>query len=80
MKVIHINDSKNPCGAHKDRHENIGYGHIGFDALMKFVYDARFESIPKILETPYIDDPVVAKLSYPPYKHEIVMNRNKKFV
>ena len=79
LKVIHVNDSKNPCGAHKDRHENIGFGYIGFDTLMKFVYDERFEKIPKILETPYIDDPVVSKVSYPPYKHEIEMIRKKEF-
>lgn len=79
LKVIHVNDSKNPCGSHKDRHENIGFGQIGFDTLMKFIYDERFESIPKILETPYIDDPLVAKLSYPPYKHEIEMIRKKEF-
>lgn len=79
LEAIHINDSKNPCGAHKDRHENIGYGYIGFDTLMKFIYDKRFENIPKILETPYIDDPVVSKLSYPPYKYEIEMIKSKTF-
>ena len=77
--TIHVNDSKNPCGAHKDRHENIGFGYIGFDTLMKFVYDERFKDIPKILETPYIDDPIVNKLSYPPYKQEIEMIKNKTF-
>ena len=79
LGAIHVNDSKNPCGAHKDRHENIGFGYIGFDTLMKFVYDERFSNIPKILETPYVDDPVVAKLSYPPYKQEIDMIRKKEF-
>ena len=33
LLVVHVNDSKNERGAHKDRHENIGYGHIGFDTL-----------------------------------------------
>ena len=79
LRTIHVNDSKNPCGAHKDRHENIGYGHIGFDTLIKFIYDERFSNIPKILETPYIEDPHVAKLSYPPYKQEIEMIRKKEF-
>jgi deoxyribonuclease-4 len=52
LKVIHLNDSKNTLGAHKDRHENIGYGTIGFDTLLKYVYDERLKNIPKILETP----------------------------
>lgn len=79
LEAIHVNDSKNVCGAHKDRHENIGFGYIGFDTLLKFIYDERFVDIPKILETPYVDDPLVNKLSYPPYKHEIEMIRNKQF-
>lgn len=79
LECIHVNDSKNVCGAHKDRHENIGFGYIGFDTLMKFIYDERFSNIPKILETPYIDDPLVGKLSYAPYKQEIIMIKNQKF-
>ena len=54
IKVIHLNDSKNELGARKDRHENFGFGKIGFEALMQFVNDKRFENIPKILETPYV--------------------------
>ena len=69
---VHVNDSKNPLGAHKDRHENFGYGTIGFDALINVVYNKRLENVPKILETPYIDK------EYPPYKHEIEMIKNKK--
>jgi len=72
ISVVHVNDSKNVLGAAKDRHENIGFGNIGFDALLKVIYDERFVNIPKILETPYIDDK-------PPYKYEIAMIRNKKF-
>lgn len=79
LKAIHVNDSKNECGSHKDRHENIGFGKIGFDTLIKIIYDKRFENIPKILETPYIDDPIVSKLAYPPYKYEIEMIRKKEF-
>lgn len=71
IAVFHINDSKNPCGAHKDRHENFGRGHIGAEALMQVIRDPRFESIPKILETPYIKDPENPKKSLPPYKEEI---------
>lgn len=71
LKCIHINDSKNIRGAGKDRHENIGYGEIGFDNLIKIIYNPRLENIPKILETPYINDKA-------PYKEEIEMIRNKK--
>jgi len=70
--VIHINDSKNPKGAMKDRHENIGFGYIGFDALIKVIYHEKFKDIPKILETPYVEN-------YPPYKHEIEMILRKEF-
>ncbi len=70
---IHINDSKNSINSHKDRHENIGFGTIGFNTLIKIIYNKKLENIPKILETPYVD-----KL-YPPYKYEIDMIRNKKF-
>lgn len=77
LKVIHLNDSKNQLGSHKDRHENIGFGNIGFNALLKVLNDKRFEQIPKILETPYVS---VSKLeSYPPYKEEIEMLKNQTF-
>lgn len=69
---IHINDSKNPINSHKDRHENIGFGTIGFDALINVIYNERLNNIPKILETPYID-------KKPPYKEEIEMIRKKEF-
>ncbi len=70
---VHINDSKNELGSHKDRHENLGFGHIGFTALENIIYNQRLEDIPKILETPYVDR------DYAPYKREIEMIRNKKF-
>lgn len=73
LKCIHINDSKNDRGSHKDRHENIGYGHIGFNNLISVIYNERLDGIPKILETPYINK------EFPPYKQEIEMIRNKKF-
>ena len=72
LKVIHINDSKNVMGAHKDRHDNIGIGNIGFDNLIKIIYHDKLKGIPKILETPYVDQ-------NPPYKEEIEMIRNKSF-
>lgn len=71
IAAFHINDSKNPCGAHKDRHENFGKGCIGADALMQVIRDPRFTNIPKILETPYRKDPDNPKKSTPPYKEEI---------
>ena len=79
IAVFHVNDSKNPCGAHKDRHENVGFGEIGFEALMQVVNCPDFEQIPKILETPYIPDAENKKKSYAPYKFEIEMIRKGLF-
>lgn len=76
IAVFHINDSKNPLGSHKDRHENIGKGSIGFDTIYKVVSDERFLHIPKILETPYIKDADDPKKSEPPYKEEIAQLQN----
>ena len=70
---IHINDSKNPIGAHKDRHENIGFGTIPFEHLLHIIYHPQLENIPKILETPYVDR------EFPPYREEIVMIKERKF-
>lgn len=69
---IHINDSLNPLGSHKDRHANIGYGTIGFDTLINVIYNPKLKEIPKILETPYIEDNA-------PYKYEIASILSKKF-
>lgn len=66
LHVIHLNDSKNKRGARKDRHENLGLGTIGFDALYSIASNKRTASVPKILETPYIG-------GRPPYKYEIEM-------
>ena len=79
IAVFHINDSKNVPGAAKDRHENIGFGQIGFDALNYIVRHPDFENIPKILETPYVPSPVNPKKSYAPYKYEIKMLREGVF-
>ena len=70
---VHINDSKNECGAHKDRHENFGFGQIGFDNLIKVIYNECLKDVPKILETPYVDK------DFAPYKYEIEMIRSRKF-
>ena len=72
LHCIHINDSKNEKSSHKDRHENIGFGTIGFDTLISIIYNERLSEIPKILETPYVGE-------YAPYKYEIEMIKNKKF-
>lgn len=77
IKVLHINDSKNPLGAHKDRHENFGFGKIGFETLMKVINIPEFKELPKILETPWIK--VSDKVQLPPYKKEIEMIRSGNF-
>ncbi|MFC0188160.1 deoxyribonuclease IV [Fictibacillus aquaticus] len=77
LKVLHINDSKNEKGAAKDRHENIGFGHIGFDALSYIVHHPQLQSVPKILETPYVGTDKNNKK--PPYKLEIEMLKAKTF-
>ena len=79
IAVVHVNDSKNPIGSKKDRHENIGYGYIGFDSLLNVIYNDKLSNIPFILETPYISLLNDKKVSYPPYKFEIEMIKNKKF-
>ncbi len=73
IKCIHINDSLNELGMHKDRHANIGYGTIGFNTLINVIYNESLKEVPKILETPYVKD-------IPPYKYEIESIRNKSFI
>ena len=80
LKCIHVNDSKNIMGSKKDRHDNFGFGNIGFDNLINVVYNDRLSDIPKILETPYVtESDSSSKRLYPPYKYEIDMIRSKKF-
>ncbi|QYA43958.1 deoxyribonuclease IV [Macrococcoides bohemicum] len=79
IKVIHVNDSKNVQGARKDRHENFGFGNIGFDALSKIVYHEVFKDVPKILETPYVQVGDDKKNKKPPYKFEIEMIKSNQF-
>ncbi len=76
VAAIHINDSKNPCGSRKDRHANIGMGHIGFDALYAIVHHPAFPEIPRILETPYRPSESDPSKLVPPYKDEIAWLRN----
>lgn len=80
LKCIHVNDSKNIMGSKKDRHDNFGFGNIGFDNLINVVYNDRLCDIPKILETPYVtESDSSSKRLYPPYKYEIDMIKSKKF-
>lgn len=72
IKCVHVNDSKNILNSHKDRHENIGFGTIGFNTLLNIINNPRLEKVPKILETPYVMDKA-------PYKYEIEMIRKGKF-
>ena len=76
IAVFHINDSKNVRGAHKDRHENLGKGELGFEALRRIVWHPDFLDIPKILETPWIKNPENPKDTWAPYKEEITMLRS----
>lgn len=78
LKVLHINDSKNIRGAGKDRHENIGFGEIGFDAIKYIVHHPQLMHLPKILETPYVG--LDAKNKKAPYKYEIDMLRKGVFM
>ena len=78
LKVIHVNDSKNEQGAKKDRHENIGFGYIGFKALNHIVHHPQLQELPKILETPYVGED--KKNKKPPYKFEIEMLKNGTFI
>lgn len=77
LKVLHINDSKNVRGAAKDRHENIGFGEIGFDTLKYIVHHPQLMHLPKILETPFVGSDAKNKLA--PYKQEIAMLRDGEF-
>ncbi|MGY3714356.1 deoxyribonuclease IV [Sutcliffiella cohnii] len=77
LKVLHINDSKNERGARKDRHENIGYGKIGFEALNYIVHHDQLKAVPKILETPYVGEDKNNKKA--PYQFEIEMLKSKEY-
>lgn len=77
LKVVHVNDSKNPIGSHKDRHANIGFGTIGFEALNKIVHHPQLTALPKILETPYVGED--KKTAKPPYGFEIAMLKAQTF-
>lgn len=73
IRVIHVNDSKNVQGARKDRHENFGFGEIGFGALLRVIEHPLVEHAVKILETPYVNK------THAPYKREIAMIKSRIF-
>lgn len=77
LKVLHINDSKNPFKSHKDRHANIGQGSIGFETLNRIVHHPQLTHIPKILETPWL--PLNEKKKVAPYRHEIQMLKSQTY-
>jgi len=56
LKAIHFNDSKNPCGSHKDRHEKLGQGFIGMEAMKRIAQHPLLQGLPFILETPNDDE------------------------
>ena len=67
LKALHINDSKNPPGSHKDRHERIGEGELGLNVLGRFINHPKLAGLPCILETPN---------EFEGYKREIQMLRD----
>ncbi len=75
LGLLHINDSKNLKGAKKDRHDNIGYGAIGFKNLINIINNPRVDNLVKILETPYVNGRTIE-----PYGKEIKMIKNNKFI
>lgn len=80
IKCVHVNDSKNALGTHKDRHANIGYGTLGFDTLESIINCDFLKNVPKILETPYIGETDEDKARiYAPYKFEIEMIKEGVF-
>ena len=52
LAAVHLNDSKNPRGAHKDRHEKIGQGYLGLENIGRIINCPAFEDLPIVLETP----------------------------
>jgi len=77
LKVIHLNDSKNPQGSHKDRHTNIGYGTLGFDVLNGVAHHPQLTAVPKIMETPLIGPD--RKHGVNPHGYEVAMLKAQRF-
>ena len=64
LKAVHINDSMNPMGSHKDRHQKIGQGSIGYEAFKRIITHPAFAGKPFILETPNEDDGYKAEIAW----------------
>lgn len=79
IACIHLNDSMNPQGASKDRHANVGFGEVGFDALCAITRRPEFTDTPIILETPYVPKIGSKTRDLAPYKHELQMLRDGIF-
>ena len=62
LRAVHFNDSKNPCGAHKDRHEKLGQGYIGMGAMKRIALHPALQNKPFILETPNDDQGYIAEI------------------
>ena len=62
LKAVHFNDSKNPCGSHKDRHEKLGQGFIGMEAMKRIAQHPALQELPFILETPNDDSGYIAEI------------------
>lgn len=77
LKVIHLNDSKNPQGSHKDRHANIGLGTLGFDVLNRIAHHPQLQTVPKIMETPVMGPD--RKHGVNPHGYEVAMLKAQQF-
>lgn len=77
LQVIHLNDSKNPQGSHKDRHELLGNGTIGFDALNAVAHHPSLVNVPKVMETPWVA--LDKKHKFAPYGYEVEMLKQQTF-
>ncbi len=77
LKVVHLNDDKNPFASHKDRHENIGMGTIGFAALNYIAHYQALAAVPKIMETPAIKVDDTNKID--PHGIEVAMLKQQRF-
>ncbi|MBW1605517.1 deoxyribonuclease IV [Lactobacillus sp. Sy-1] len=78
LRVVHLNDSKNEMGSHKDRHEIIGLGTIGFDALDYIAHHPQLTTVPKIMETPMVKSED-GKHKFSPHGYEVKMLTEQKF-
>ena len=64
LRALHLNDSKNPCGAHKDRHEKLGQGHLGWECFERVVRHPLLRTLPMVLETPNDLDGYAAEIAH----------------